>query len=432
MATTAYLQHIVAWQHRRKAVGMASICSANRFVLQAAMLQAKADRTPLCIESTSNQVNQFGGYTGMTAADFATYVAGIATEMRFPMTKILLGGDHLGPNPWQKESADVAMPKALELIRSCVLAGYAKIHLDASMRCADDPAVLSEETITARAAEMCAAAEAAHRELPRGRPAPLYIIGTEVPIPGGEQSPETGLAATTPAAARTTIEQSRNAFVARGLEKAWQRVIGVVVQPSVEFSDSNVFAYNSKKARPLSRMILKHKNLVFEAHSTDYQTPQALRQLVEDHFAILKVGPWLTFALREALFALADMEQDWLPLHSGMVASNLRQVLDDVMLANPGYWKPYYHGDEAARKFARQFSFSDRCRYYWPQPQLEAAVTKLISNLTAHPVPLSLLSQYLPHQYEAVRQGVISNDPTAMIHHKIREVASYYWRACGA
>ena len=261
-------------------------------------------------------------------------------------------------------------------------------------------------------AEMCArGGRAHHAQLPKGSPAPVYIIGTEVPIPGGEQAEQAGIAVTKTADAQRTIEISRDAFISCGLERAWERVIGVVVQPGVEFSDSHVFGYERKNAKSLSKMIQKHKNLVYEAHSTDYQTPQALRELVQDHFAILKVGPWLTFAFREALFALAQIEKETLAHKSGITLSRLPEVLEEVMLENPGYWKPYYHGDEAAQRFARKFSYSDRSRYYWPVPKLEAAVNQLIANLTAHPVPLTLLTQFLPRQYDAVSRWLPGQRP---------------------
>ena len=435
MSSTELLQQMVKSQKRGKAAGIYSICSANRFVLEASMMQAAKDGTAVCIESTSNQVNQFGGYTGMTAKQFAAYVREIAAKIAFPPERIILGGDHLGPNAWQKESAKLAMEKSLELVRSCVLAGYTKIHLDASMRCADDPGAdrtppqpPSEETVTTRAAEMCAAAEEAHKQLPAGSPAPVYVIGTEVPIPGGEQAVQSGIAVTNTADAERTISRSREAFVKRGLEKAWDRVIGVVVQPGVEFSDSHVFGYEPQKAQPLSKLIEKYDHLVFEAHSTDYQTAQGLRELVQDHFAILKVGPWLTFALREAVFALAQMEKEWLGGKAAL--SRVREVMEEVMLENPGYWKPYYHGDEAYVKYARKFSFSDRCRYYWPVPKLDAALKRLVENLTSKPAPLTVLSQFMPRQYDSVRAGQIKSDPRALIHGKIMEVTEVYAAAC--
>ena len=435
MSSSDHLQSIVKDQHNGKASGIYSICSANRYVIEASMMQAKADGSLVLIESTSNQVNQFGGYTGMTAADFVKYLADIARHVQFDSKKIILGGDHLGPNAWQKEAAKPAVEKALELVRSCVRAGYTKIHLDASMRCADDPGgkhtPLSEETVTMRAAEMCAAAETAFKELPPGSPAPVYIIGTEVPVPGGEQADHAGIAVTKIEDAERTIAISKDAFFKRGLQQAWERVIGVVVQPGVEFGDNTVFPYNREKARALSKTIEKYGKIVFEAHSTDYQTPQALRELVEDHYAILKVGPWLTFALREAVFALAEIEKEWLAGKIGVRLSRIREVLEEVMLENPGHWKPYYQGDEAYIAYARKFSFSDRSRYYWPQPKLDAALNTLIANLTAHPAPLTVISQFLPRQYDQIRAGRIANDPTALMHSKVMEVTQCYSRACG-
>ena len=218
---------------------------------------------------------------------------------------------------------------------------------------------------------------------------------------------------------------------ARGLTSAWERVIAVVVQPGVEFSDNHVFDYQRSKAAPLTQLIRGHPNLVFEAHSTDYQTPQALRQLVEDQFGILKVGPWVTFAFREAVFALAQIEQEWLAGQSGARLSEVRQVLEEVMLASPGSWKPYYHGDAAYQAFARKYSYSDRSRYYWPQPKLAAALDQLISNLTAHPASLTVLCQYLPRQYDAIRAGRLANDPRQLIRAKIMEVTGHYAAACG-
>ncbi len=386
------------------------------------MRQAIDDGTMLCIESTSNQVNQFGGYTGMTPRHFADFVGSIADRTGLARNRILLGGDHLGPYPWRGEPAGAAMEKACESVRQCVEAGYAKIHLDASMRCADDPAgALDEKVIAERAAALCKAAE----DTRGGAAGPVYIIGTEVPVPGGEQAASAGPSATRPEDAQRTVEDARAAFFARGLEDAWERVVGLVVQPGVEFGDDVVFEYDRAGARSLSTSLPAAPELVYEAHSTDYQTPRGLRELVEDHFAILKVGPWLTFAFREAVFALSAIEQEWL---GG--GSHVREALEDAMLRNPAHWRPYYSGDEAALRFARKYSFSDRSRYYWPDPKVQAELGKLIANLTEKKPPVTLLSQYMPAQYEAVRAGAVENKPAALIEHRIREVLRAYVAAC--
>jgi len=431
-ASTPYLLDVVQAQKRSEPRGIYSVCSANRFVLEAAILQARADGSFVCIESTSNQVNPEGGYTGSTPADFVLFVREVARDMNFPVERILLGGDHLGPFPYQAERASTAMDKAREMVRQYVLAGYGKIHLDASMRCADDPAgPLAAETVTQRTAELCAVAETAHAERPAGSLPPLYVIGTEVPIPGGEQDATEHLVVTRTADAERTLSLTREAFAARGLQGAWERVVGLVVQPGVEFGDAIVFGYQRGCAAELRAFIEGQGGIVFEAHSTDYQTEDALRALVEDHFAILKVGPALTFAFREAVFALAEIEREWLGQRKGVALSNIRVVIEEAMLKNPGHWRSYYRGDPEQLRIARQFSLSDRIRYYWPQPPVAAALSRLLANLTQYPAPASLISQYLPVQHSALRQGRTSADPRSLIHLKVLEVTEAYARACG-
>jgi D-tagatose-1,6-bisphosphate aldolase subunit GatZ/KbaZ len=68
-----WLRDIADRNRRREAVGLFSVCSAHPQVLQAAMRQALASESMLCVESTSNQVNQFGGYTGLTPGQFTEY-----------------------------------------------------------------------------------------------------------------------------------------------------------------------------------------------------------------------------------------------------------------------------------------------------------------------------------------------------------------------
>jgi len=421
------LSKIIKAQKSGTAVGIYSVCSSNQYVLEAAMLQAKTAGADLLIESTSNQVDQFGGYSGMTPKDFVTYVAGICQKMSFPFERVLLGGDHLGPNVWRNQPANQAVDLAKQQINAYVEAGYTKIHLDSSMRCADDPgdddAALTTEIIAKRAAELCVAAELASRDIPDK---PFYVIGTEVPIPGGAQEKLTALTPTAVDDLKETIEVTRKAFYQKNLHDAWERVIAVVVQPGVEFDDERVIEYDRKKARPLAQFIENNDQLVFEAHSTDYQRKEKLKELVEDHFAILKVGPALTFAFREAVFALVQMEQEYFASMKRSDTSNILSIIERVMQENPKFWQQHYHGDKAALHFAKKYSYSDRIRYYWPNPKIDRALKQLIKNLQEYPVPLSLLSQYLPHQYRAVRNGAIRNDPEALIHHKIGEVLLDY------
>nr|WP_205690575.1 tagatose-bisphosphate aldolase subunit KbaZ [Citrobacter freundii] len=414
-------------QHKRgKANGIYAVCSAHPIVLEAAISYAHANHTPLLIEATSNQVDQFGGYTGMTPADFRSFVCRLADSLDFSQDMLILGGDHLGPNRWQNLPAEQAMANADDLIKSYVAAGFKKIHLDCSMSCANDPVPLTDEIVAERAARLAKVAEEtcmAHF----GESDLVYVIGTEVPVPGGAHETLTDLAVTTPDAARATLQAHYHAFEKHGLEGIWPRIIALVVQPGVEFDHTHIIDYQPQKAVALSKMVEDYDTLVFEAHSTDYQTPQSLRQLVIDHFAILKVGPALTFALREALFSLAAIEEELLPAKA---CSGLRHVLESVMLDRPEYWQSHYHGDGNARRLARGYSYSDRVRYYWPDSQIDEAFERLVRNLADDPIPLPLISQYLPLQYVKVREGDLSATPRELIINHIQDILQQYHCAC--
>ena len=320
------------------------------------------------------------------------------------------------------------MTKACQLASQSVLAGYEKIHLDASMACAGDPTPLPEAVVAERAAMLCQAAEESFASLPSGSPQPLYVVGTEVPVPGGEIAEGQCPIPTRLKDLQSSLEQFRKAFAVRGLESAWERVVGVVVQPGVEFGDSSIFEYERQKARHLVEGLPDNPQLVYEAHSTDYQSPSSLATLVEDHFAILKVGPWLTFAFREAVLALGLIESE-MPEHK-QNRSHVREVLENEMVRNPDHWRPYYYGTPGQQKFARIFSLSDRCRYYWPLQPVEQELELLLHNL-AGPLPLALLSQYLPRGFDAIREGSVENSAGALIRHHIQRVLKIYAAACG-
>jgi D-tagatose-1,6-bisphosphate aldolase subunit GatZ/KbaZ len=236
---------------------------------------------------------------------------------------------------------------------------------------------------------------------------------------------------TPPEEVQITIDTTRQAFEQQGVGDAWQRVIAVVAQPGVEFGDAVIFDYDSDAAALLSRFIEGCGGLVYEAHSTDYQTPGALRQLVEDHFAILKVGPALTFAFREAVFALEAIEQEIAWLRKGFSTSNIRRVLDQAMLARPEYWAPYYQGTEEEQAFARMYSLSDRSRYYWGEEAVQHALQVLITNLEQSEIPLTLVSQFFPNAFRQIREGYMDLSPQALIHSRINEVLLDYAQACG-
>src|SRR5450432_3123664 len=81
--------------------GIYSVCSSHPLVIEAALREAHANGQYALIEATSNQVNQFGGYSGMQPGAFREYVSAILARTDLPPERLLLGGDHLGPNCWR-------------------------------------------------------------------------------------------------------------------------------------------------------------------------------------------------------------------------------------------------------------------------------------------------------------------------------------------
>lgn len=422
------LLDIVARHRAGHAVGIPSICSAHPVVLDAALCHGRDSGQPVLIEATSNQVNQFGGYTGMRPVDFHAFVMDKADRAGLPRERVLLGGDHLGPNCWQDESASSAMAKSETLIDEYVAAGFRKIHLDCSMSCADDPHVLPDTEVAARAARLAVVAERAWQR--SGGEAPVYIVGTEVPVPGGAKEELDELQVTRPEAMAVTVEAHRDAFARQGLGEAWRRVIGLVVQPGVEFDHHDVVDYKPEKARALSAAIEAYPGLLYEAHSTDYQTPEALAALVRGHFAILKVGPGVTYALRETLWALSFIEDE---VVVAAQRSQLRRTVLDVMRAEPKYWNKYYT-DENRLALDLQYSLSDRMRYYWAYPRVREACDTLLRNLNAlspkGALPLALLSQYLPRQHDEIRAGWLANSAGSILRSGVAHVVRQYAQAC--
>lgn len=374
--------------HAGRHLGITSVCSAHPVVIEAALRQAQEGDGPVLIEATCNQVNQEGGYTGMTPEGFRDFVHAIARDLRFDLSRLILGGDHLGPNPWKSLPAEAAMDRAEAMIAAYAAAGFTKLHLDTSMGCAGEPEALDDRLTARRAARLAAVAEGHAGDI-----APVYVIGTEVPVPGGATHALDRLEPTAPEAAARTHDIHRDAFEARGLGEAFGRVVALVVQPGVEFGHSDVVHFEPARARGLSERLGDLPGLVFEAHSTDYQRPGALRELVAGGFAILKVGPWLTFALREALYAL-DAVADVLDGHPPR--GRLMARMDAVMTRAPGNWDRHYHGSERDLWIQRHFSYSDRIRYYWPEPEAAEAVGDLMARLDGRAIPAPVLDQYLP------------------------------------
>ena len=437
MEYTHHLQTLVQKQKNGIHEGICSVCSSSPFVIDAAIVQAVRTGTPVLIEATANQVNQMGGYTGMKPADFRQYVLSRASELGLPAERLILGGDHLGPVAWQKRDAAEAMDLAEELTYEFAKAGFTKIHLDASMPLGEEVTLTTEE-IADRTVRLCKASEkgfAEYKKTDDGAFAPVYVIGSEVPTPGGSGE-EDALSVTKPEALKDMLACFEEKFAAAGLADGegspWSRIIAAVVQPGVEFGNDNVHEYVPEEAAQLTEEAAEIPGIVLEGHSTDYQRESSLKKMVEDGIAILKVGPALTFAAREGLYALAMMENA-LRTAGALDAARTSQfieVLDETMKADPSSWQGHYTAEEPESTLLRKYSYSDRSRYYMHRPEVKTAIETLMENLRGR-ITLTMLSQFMPQQYVHVREGILEPEPETLVIDKTCDELSRYWRACG-
>lgn len=403
-----YLKDLVKNQKNGVHTGCYSACTANKWVIEAVLEKAKELNTFAVIEATANQVNQFGGYTGMRAADYADMVFQIAEKVGFEKDKIILGGDHLGPLVWQKEAPDVAMQYSRQLIDEYIMAGYTKIHIDTSMRLSSDSVTepLSDKTIAERSAQLYKQAKESFQNYKKQNPnaqEPVFIIGSEVPIPGGAEENEDRVAVTKTEDFVRTVETFQQIYAQYGL--SFDDIVAVVIQPGVEFADDSVCEYDPAEAQELVNTLKNYDGLIFEGHSTDYQTKEGLWEMVRDGVGILKVGPALTFAYREAIFALELIEKELYKTKPNVRLSNIRSIINNIMLDNPSNWEKHYHGTRTDIALSMDFSYSDRCRYYMSDRRVEEAVDILINNINNAKVPLTLISQYMPSQYTHLRSN---------------------------
>jgi D-tagatose-1,6-bisphosphate aldolase subunit GatZ/KbaZ len=111
-------------------------------------------------------------------------------------------------------------------------------------------------------------------------------------------------------------------------------------------------------------------------------------------------------------------------------AEPLPAVMDRLMLLNPDPWRSHYHGDSAALRILRPYSYSDRIRYYWPEPEAVAAVDRLFARLEGVTIPEPLISQFMPRFYDRVASGALPGMARVLAVEAVRDVLRGYAAAC--
>lgn len=337
-----------------------SFCTSNFDVLKIILIFIKFNRLPVLIESTSNQVNQEGGYSGLRPSQFASKLKSLARLININKKSLIIGGDHLGPLPWKDLTSKKAIEKSKILIKECLRAKYEKIHLDTAIKCKDDK-YMDKDTTIKRCDEILNSFSS--NEINKK----FIVVGTEVPIAGGSNLLKPIL--TSFKSIKEEIEMYSTIFKNK-------KKYALVIEPGIGFANFKVVKVKFKKLNKILSFS-KKMNFAYEAHSTDYQSISSLKKLVKNNFKFLKVGPELTYLFSKAVFEMERIEKEKFKNNY----SNIKKTILNEMKKSNKYWKNYYSGSNKYINFLKTNSYLDRMRYYWDKKNVVNAKNKLFLNI---------------------------------------------------
>lgn len=394
--------------------GIPSFCTANFDVIDIIFKFAKLNQFPILLESTSNQVNQDGGYTGLKPKNFKNKIYKVASKYKIRKQKLFLGGDHLGPLPWKKLKESKAMENAKELVKQYVNAGFKKIHLDTAILCLNQKK-LSREEVVSRCAKLI-------KHIPKKKLNSIFfVVGTEVPAAGGGDN------------VRPIVTKMNNIkkdylsyrkFISKFLSNKNQ-TFGLVVDPGIGFKNRTLTKSNFKKINQKKNFSLKN-NFVFEAHSSDYQSLADLKKLCNKNFKFIKVGPELTYFYMRAILFMEKVERNIF-----FKSSNLKEVLSSQMDKNKKYWYKYYSKTKYDTEFLKLNSFLDRARYYWDNKNVNQSKKILFKNVNSlKKTEFNFLFNLNSKEIKFKKGKKLSNVSFLIFQFLKDSLIKYYW-ACG-
>lgn len=381
-----------------------------------------AHEVPIAIEASSNQVNQDGGYTGISAADFSQWIGRLSAEYGVSSDRIVLSGAHLGPKPWNHLAPKDALDKTINLVKDFAAAGFRKIHLDTPAACNEEQHP-DLQVLATRTARLCEIAE-------KHSPCPdqlVYVLSALSAQPIHESDSLINAYSVPPATSAEQLSETvaayQEAFIKQGLRHVWSKVVSIDALPGIGFDHFSVYPLDDAATKQLSAAILKHDGLSLSATSADYQSSSDLSTLLGNHFVFLKAGPELTFKMREAIFALATIAQQI----AGTDTPDIVAVIEAAINEHPADWAPYFTGDIAIHKQLHHYSFTDRLRYYWNFPDVRSQVLKFISNLESVKLPEALVSQH----FLAREFGALDAPASQLINDSVKQSIYRFYQATG-
>ncbi len=345
-----------------KKKALPSFCTANFDVIHSIFYYCHINKLPCLIECTSNQVNQDGGYTSNTPKKFANKINKLRKKIKLNQSQLFLGGDHLGPLAWKKNTNKTALKKSIKLINSFLNANFDKIHVDTSTMCKDD-VFINNDIIFDRTLKILNSKIIKKKIYDK-----FLVIGSEVPLSGSNDDKTV----ITTSLEKIKIEalKFRDFLESTHLKK---RNFGLVIEPGMKYMNSSI-------KKPIFTKFLNKKkfskinNFVFEAHSTDYQPKKILLKLVDNNFKFLKVGPELTYNYSRSLFFMNKIENKFFKNST----SDIKKSILLSMKQNNKYWKEYY---DKNNNLLLLNSKLDRSRYYLNEKNVENSIRILRNNI---------------------------------------------------
>jgi D-tagatose-1,6-bisphosphate aldolase subunit GatZ/KbaZ len=340
-----------------------AVCPNSRLVALAAIGAAAEARAPLLFAATLNQIDRDGGYTGWTQEAFMSLVeeevgGGL---LDVPVFVCL---DHGGP--WMKDAhaADglsyaATLGEVKASIEHCLAAGYALLHIDATLSGPTGGSVLPVETVVDRATELIVHAE--NFRVAEGLPAVAYEVGTEE-VHGGLGDA---------AAVERFLHLLKERLSSHGLLHAWPVFVVANVGTSLTHGHFDLSAARDldRRVRPLGTLL--------KGHYTDFaDRPQ-------DYPAAgmggANLGPELAREELDALLALCRLEQR--EGHDSGFYPALREAV-----VQSDRWRKWLAKPEAGLEFChlpperQDWLIGTGCRYVWTDPEVVATRQALYGN----------------------------------------------------
>lgn len=386
-----------------------SFCTSNEDVINSIINFCKKYKLPILIESTSNQVNQFGGYSKLKPSEFKRKIEKLSKNNLFPKKNIIFGGDHLGPLPWKKLDKKIAMNRAKNLVKLYFNSKFNKLHIDTTIKLKNDK-TFNKEIIKNRSKKLLSNLNNKYTKKL------ILVLGSEVPPAGGgmiKRKYNKNL--------ENEIISEIHLYKKIFKDLKVKNKLNLVVDPGLSFNDTKVFKSKNNVLKFLKK-ISKLMNVEYEAHSTDYQSLLELKKLVKSNFKFLKVGPELTYNFTNAILKMSKIEKKYTKNHS-----DIKNIILKTLKQNKKNWMDYYNRADINKVLIGKF---DRLRYYWNDINIKKAKNKLFQNIDNLDKRILLRDMGIKNNNQVLLSLSNESNSTIIINSYIFKVLQKYYKAC--